>query len=75
MQQYTSFWNILSLICWHRATIAQSVVAHFVNPGLVSSNPGSANILTDIWQKSVQHASFFFHQLADSLCVEKQLFV
>ena len=35
--------------------------------GLVSSNPCSAHFLSDVWQKSMRHASFVFDQLAKSM--------
>ena len=43
------------------------------NPGVVSSNPGSANFLSDDWQKSMRHASFVFHQWAKSMWKSSQL--
>ena len=45
-----------------------SVLTRAVNPGVESSNPSSANILYDVWQKSLWQASFVFHQLPISLC-------
>ena len=54
-----------------RAPIARSVATKAVNPGVASSNPGSANIISAIWQKSMQLASFVFHQWA-LVYVEKQ---
>ena len=47
-----------------RAPVAQSVATRAVNPGVVSSNPSSVNILSDVWQKSLWPASFDFHQWA-----------
>ena len=45
-----------------------SVLTRAVNPGVVSSNPSSANILHDVWQWSLWQASFVFHQWPISLC-------
>ena len=39
-----------------------------VNQGVVRSNPSSANIIYDVWQKSLWQASFVFHHRANSLC-------
>ena len=58
----------LLLIFSCQAPIAHSVAMGVVIPGVVSSNPSLANILSDVWQKKIQQASFIFHQLADSLC-------
>ena len=48
------------------------------NPGAVSSNPSFANILSDVWQKSLWPASFVFHQWANrcgkaASCLESML--
>ena len=51
-----------------RAPVAQSVLTRAVNPGIASSNPSLAIILSDDWQKSMRQASFVFHQWANSLC-------
>ena len=47
------------------ATVAQSVATQSVNAGVVSSNPSSANILSNVW---LWHASHVFHQWANKLC-------
>ena len=50
-----------------------------VNPGVVRSNPKSANVHSDVWHKSLCQASFVFHQWAYSLsgkaasCLESML--
>ena len=44
------------------------VATRAVNPGVVSSNHSSANILSDVWQKSLWHVSFVFHLWVNSLC-------
>ena len=41
--------------------VAQTVAMQAVNQGVLSSNPGSANFLSDVWQMSMRHASFVFH--------------
>ena len=51
-----------------RAPVALSVVTRAVNQEVVSSNPSSANIIFDVWQKSLWQASFVFHQWAYSIC-------
>ena len=51
-----------------RTPVAQSVATPAVNPGVMSSNPSSANILSDVWQKSLWHASCVYPQWANSLC-------
>ena len=38
-----------------------------------NKNPGSANFLSDDWQKSLRHASFVFHQWAKSMWKSSQL--
>ena len=43
-----------------RAEEAQSVTTRAVNPGVVSSDPSSVNILSDFWQKSLWQAPFVF---------------
>ena len=45
------------------------VATRAVNPGVVTvtSNPDSANFLSDDWQKSMRHASFVFHKWAKSM--------
>ena len=44
-----------------RAPVTQSVAIRAVNARVVSSNPSSANIILDVWQKSLWQASFVFH--------------
>ena len=50
-----------------RAPVAQSAATRAVNPGVMRSNPSSANILSDVWQKSLWHSSFT-NGLFNSLC-------
>ena len=57
---------LLNKFFFLRAPVAQSVVTGVVNPGVVGSNPSSASIFSDIWQKSLRH--FIFHKWANSLC-------
>ena len=51
-----------------QAPVAQLVALRGVNSGVESSNHSSANILSDVWQKSLWQASFFYHQWANILC-------
>ena len=51
-----------------RAPVTQSAATRAVNLGVVSSNPSSPNILSEVWQKSLWQASFVFHQWSNSLC-------
>ena len=43
-----------------KAPVAQQVTKHSVNPWIVGSNPSSAIILCNIWQKSMWQAPFVF---------------
>ena len=48
--------------------VAQSVATRDVNQEVVSSNPSSANSLSDVCQESMWQASFVFQQWAKSIC-------
>ena len=62
------FYQTFSAQCMSLVDKPIPAATRAVNPGFVSLNPISANILSDISQKSTRQASFIFHRRARCLC-------